>query len=310
MIIVADRSGRLGNRLLLLIHLLAVAHHLQRLCLLGFLGPYSRCFPELETFAIPKGGERPRRHLPPIIVRPLREASFWTAWLIAGVLNRVRLRKSPIHTFIRLSFQEQLSLDDSQVRIMIERPIVILQGWRFRAPELLSAHSQSIRDLLRAADDVQTRAQGLIERARHQSAHELIGVHIRRADYAHHFDGRYFFDPRDYFESIVAMRDPLKERAHFLLMGDDPESLREVARLLRIAGVGEQVTVSEESKEVDLMALADCDRIVGPPSSFSMFASWYGETPLHILTQPGREIHLEDFAVYPDLLDGEVANLY
>ncbi|HEV2761361.1 MAG TPA: hypothetical protein VGV38_00100, partial [Pyrinomonadaceae bacterium] len=48
----------------------------------------------------------------------------------------------------------------------------------------------------------------------------------------------------------------------------------------------------------DLYALAGCDYLVGPPSTFTMWASLYGGVPLCMVEDPRRALRLEDFAVY------------
>jgi hypothetical protein len=47
----------------------------------------------------------------------------------------------------------------------------------------------------------------------------------------------------------------------------------------------------------DLYALAGCDLLVGPPSTFSMWASFYSERPLYIMRRPNAPIALADFEV-------------
>lgn len=46
----------------------------------------------------------------------------------------------------------------------------------------------------------------------------------------------------------------------------------------------------------DMYSLAACDYILGVPSSYSMWASFYGKTPLRILDKKGMKISLKDFS--------------
>ncbi|HAX17707.1 MAG TPA: hypothetical protein DCY00_03825 [Actinobacteria bacterium] len=45
----------------------------------------------------------------------------------------------------------------------------------------------------------------------------------------------------------------------------------------------------------DLYSLALCDYIFGPPSTFSMWASFYGEVPLRFITNPDTDLSLDKF---------------
>ena len=45
----------------------------------------------------------------------------------------------------------------------------------------------------------------------------------------------------------------------------------------------------------DLYALSRCDYIIGPPSTFSQWASYYGHVPLRFLRWKGDEISMSEF---------------
>ena len=50
----------------------------------------------------------------------------------------------------------------------------------------------------------------------------------------------------------------------------------------------------------DLYALAACDLVLGPPSSYSMWASFYGQVPLLHLEHADQPVSLPDFQVFLD----------
>jgi hypothetical protein len=51
----------------------------------------------------------------------------------------------------------------------------------------------------------------------------------------------------------------------------------------------------------DLYSLAACNAIMGPPSSFSMWASYYGQVPLHMLESEDQLVHPETFTMHPGI---------
>ncbi|GAC1589984.1 MAG: hypothetical protein NVS3B25_08050 [Hymenobacter sp.] len=51
----------------------------------------------------------------------------------------------------------------------------------------------------------------------------------------------------------------------------------------------------------DLYAMAGCDYLIGPLSTYSMWASFYGRVPICHLHRPSHSIHsLDDFEVFED----------
>ena len=46
---------------------------------------------------------------------------------------------------------------------------------------------------------------------------------------------------------------------------------------------------------VDLYGLSCCDYLMGPPSTFSQWASFYGKVPLKLLYSPNETFSLQDF---------------
>ena len=64
---------------------------------------------------------------------------------------------------------------------------------------------------------------------------------------------------------------------------------------------GLDAVVSDATHLVDMYALAGCDLIVGPDSTFSHWASFYGNVPIHILNYKAVEKYgLEGAVRHPD----------
>ena len=54
--------------------------------------------------------------------------------------------------------------------------------------------------------------------------------------------------------------------------------------------------LKERSDIEDLYALSICDYILGPPSTFSMWASFYGGVPLRFIKHSNDKIFLREFS--------------
>jgi hypothetical protein len=51
----------------------------------------------------------------------------------------------------------------------------------------------------------------------------------------------------------------------------------------------------------DMYAFASCDYLIGAPSTFTMWASFYGKVPLNVIRSPDQTQKLTDFVVLETL---------
>jgi hypothetical protein len=47
----------------------------------------------------------------------------------------------------------------------------------------------------------------------------------------------------------------------------------------------------------DLFSLAACDYIMGPPSTFTLWASFFGGVPLYTINNSSDSLRIESFAI-------------
>jgi hypothetical protein len=79
------------------------------------------------------------------------------------------------------------------------------------------------------------------------------------------------------------------KKVAFLVCSNEPRNEAEFPGL--------KVGISAASPVQDLYALSECDYIIGPLSTFSQWASFYGNKPLHQLFGEQDFIMLSDFKV-------------
>ncbi len=122
----------------------------------------------------------------------------------------------------------------------------------------------------------------------------IIGIHIRKGDYKYFENGKYYYSDSNYLslmEIIISKFE--KQNVTFLLVSNEEINLDFFSKL--------NCFVLEKSNSInDLIGLSLCDYIIGPPSSYSSWASLMNHKPLffieekNIKVSPELFIHIED----------------
>lgn len=118
-----------------------------------------------------------------------------------------------------------------------------------------------------------------------------VGVHIRRGDYKHYKGGRYYYSQEDYLNFMLQMKTLLAHNGkpiRFFLASNEKIEIDDFKNL-------ETFTQNGSDMMVDLYGLAACDYIIGPPSTYSQWASFYGKKPLLMIYDKSTTLRLEDF---------------
>jgi hypothetical protein len=101
----------------------------------------------------------------------------------------------------------------------------------------------------------------------------VVGVHIRHGDYASYLNGKYYYSVPQYTRAMRDIRRQLPDRRVAFLVCSNTEIDRGEFGDLQVHMGGGHVLE-------DLYALASADLLIGPPSTYTGWASFYGEVPL------------------------------
>lgn len=280
MIVVAAKYGQLGNRLFLFASFVATAaEHGLRVANPAF-GEYADEF--AATAADPLCRYPPRRARVPLP----RALAYGLARAAAGVSRRLGGRPWPV---LR-AYDDGVDVGAPAFVELARRRLVFVQGWLFRDPPSFERHADAVRAFFRPLERHETAARTAVAAARARGD-VLVGVHVRRGDYRTFAGGRYFYEPDVYAGAMRRVAAQLAgRRAVFLLCTDEPHDVAAYGGLELVRGPGHPVA--------DLHALAGCDYLVGPPSTFTAWASFYGRVPLRSLDSPTAALELDRFAVF------------
>lgn len=119
----------------------------------------------------------------------------------------------------------------------------------------------------------------------------IVGVHVRRGDYVNWRDGKYFYSQEEYdaFMSHVETLFP-ENNIMFYIATNDTTTKKALLRKHNV--INEECGTAAE----DLYALSQCDLIIGPPSSFSRWASLMGNVPIYLIWDKHHEISRTSFS--------------
>ena len=281
-LLVAKPEGRLGNQLFAFSHLIAYALDNGYQLLNPSFYHYGHFF-------------RGTCHDPLCRVPQLRQkfaprlAFIITGWLAKHFYSLVK-RLPSLFTLID-SMGHITDLGDHSIKRHVEaKKPLILYGWSFRYKTCVHLYEHDIRNYFRPIEKHQLAIDHLHENIR-RSCGILIGVHIRRGDFRHFHDGRLMRSNEIFSATMEGVQKLFPGRkVAFLICSDEKVDPAAFGKLDIHIGTGHIIE--------DLYALAGADYLIGTPSStFSMWASFYGKTPLYTLDDVGQRPTLNSFRV-------------
>jgi len=212
----------------------------------------------------------------------LRRATYKSIYLSGKALWYSRRLGLPI-PMIRLGKEESCDLGSEEFRRRAQASTALLvSGWQFRSGTLLEKHSHAIREHFEILPEHRSRVATLIQSVR-QKADFVVGVHIRHGDYANFENGRYFFTVQQYVAAMRRVQQQLGGRkVAFLVCGNAKLDRRDFGELNVHFGTGHLIE--------DMYAFAETDLLIGPPSTYTGWASFFGQTPLQYLETADQKI--------------------
>jgi Glycosyl transferase family 11 len=119
----------------------------------------------------------------------------------------------------------------------------------------------------------------------------VIGVHIRRGDYNKWLGGKYCFDNAIYrrvVQDFIKAMEPKKFLViYFSNERLNPDELQ----------CGTEVRFSNNPYYIDYRLMGQCHYLIGPVSTFTLWASFLHHVPYFHIEYPQQEIHLSDFKI-------------
>jgi len=194
---------------------------------------------------------------------------FSIVWIISkfGFLKLVRFDRAKPNCEQRL------------LKAFGKNDIVYAGGWAFRVPELVEKHKSEMALKYALKPDLINKNEFVtkVEDCK-SNGYTLIGIHIRRGDYKTWKKGAYYYDDEMYKSQMDSISKQLLkqgiEKQLFILFSNESLQFEQTPNLL----------ISKENWFIDHYVMSLCDYLIGPPSTFTLWASLIGQARLfHIL---------------------------
>lgn len=165
---------------------------------------------------------------------------------------------------------------------------VYLFGWRFRNYELLHKHEAAIREYFLPSEEYEKATEVFFSRGSGDQP-LTIGVHVRHGDYINFDGGRHYLTIEKYASLVCDYAESLDCPVEIIVFSNQTQNLDLFAPFPVRSGPSDMYG--------DFFALAKCDLIIAPQSTFSGVASYLGQVPLALVSKSTDSIKTSDFKV-------------
>lgn len=290
-VITTNPGAFLGNQLTIFAHIIASARDTGRDIWGASFFPYARYFESTSRDILTRFPAR--RSL--LRIQALRVFLYY--YVFARLVRVLLLRPAPPLTDLRVitdydgrqHLQSEHFLDQAA-----GKRLVLIEGYFFRTSvATLTAHSPVIKAYFRPLQRHEANAEAVVRRARAEGE-VLVGVHLRQFDAVIDHIPHPLYKYQHVEHMSQAMRRTVEllagKRVVFLLFSNRKIDHSRFAGFSIAEGTGQMIE--------DLHALSLCDYILASTySTFSRWASFYGNVPLYQMETPGNQFSLQDFRV-------------
>jgi len=289
MVILISKEGQLANRLWQGAHFVANAiEYNYRLLYLGF-GGYSEHFSENFSAKYKQQKyriiDRNKLTLPEKLL--LKYVHLWQK-----IEQRLKWSLPLIQKIYFLDYTaNRYHLHDPAFVEAAKHKILLVDGWFYEDKASLQKHAAAVkksftpnRAYLQQVEKLKTEQFAQYD--------AVVGVHVRRGDYKTYNNGQWYYSNETYvgfMEQVLQTTAFSNKRTAFFICSNETLNYEEFSRFNLIMPTNHLIE--------DLYALAACNAIIGPPSTFSGWASFYGDVPLFHAFQKNDRITDESFKV-------------
>lgn len=154
---------------------------------------------------------------------------------------------------------------------------------------------KELQQVFRPKEEIMDRATAMISEIR-KNADLIVGIHIRHGDYKTFYDGRYYYTLEEYHQFMLQIKAIHSDKRVAFFISSNEQFDVDIFESCCCYRFGK-----EPSGDIlDLYTLSLCDRILGPWSTYSRWASFIGEVPLCFIENKSQTFTDKSFSVVTD----------
>lgn len=169
----------------------------------------------------------------------------------------------------------------------------VVSFWDYTNENGAERQAERLRRFFAPKPDVIGEAQNFWRRVCDQGS-VVVGVHVRRGDYAQWQGGRFFYGDDVYSRNMAALEKAFLEkgkRVAFIVFSHEPVNLENY-------DLSSPIFKSDFNAVQDHWLMSKCDYIMGPPSTFSLWAAFMGKKLLAFIDDRTKVLGLKDFSYH------------
>ena len=264
-IVITDKPGQLGNQLWSYLNLIAHA-----------ISSKKKVIVTLEDV----GFDFFDKPVLPGIILINRKFMFFGLWTFFIRFVKYQHKKPLINKMFQLFkfsvANNFFTIQDLEVSIQ-KNGVLFIESWPNRVHKNIPLmQQQKIKRFFTFRQSLTYKVDEIIE-TKKKGFDLMVGIHIRRGDYKNFMGGTYYFENETYSIYMQQMKYLFPEKKIlFLISSNEPIDKNTFAG-------NNYFQIDNATSGVDMYALSCCEYIIGPMSTFSMWAAYYGSKPIFFI---------------------------
>lgn len=219
--------------------------------------------------------------------------------VIINVMTRIwkKITKRNLPYIFRINSKEEAKILESYLeKGSFSKKNYFWYGWPYMDYVSLRNNVSILRNYFRFKSEIIETAKQKLGETKNI---KIYGIHMRRGDYKAWHGGKYYFNDDVYIrlaKEIVEIS--VNQKVRIVLFSN--EAIDENKWKISEA----EIVISNNPPMLDLCMMSLCDVILGPPSSFSGWASFIGNKKRFLIDNANKKFDLEECYVWLTETDG------
>ncbi len=219
-------------------------------------------------------------------VNPVSSKMDITAFLLKITFLKLILKKLSILKIV--SIRTKSSYDDILLNAFSRN--IYVEGWTSPDADIIKPYKELLVEKYSLKESFYMKNSMYLDiLSVNKIDYALVAIHIRRGDYKTFRDGIYYYNDEDYENFMKQMKISIQnsdgKKCIFIIFSTENTSFEK----------SETLWISHNSWFVDHFLMGKCDYIIGPPSTFSIWASFIGEAKYFHINKLDQKIELKKF---------------